>query len=444
MPARAIDDTRQAADIGRHTFVLAMWEGGGNVPPELGFARRLIERGHRVHVLGDPTIEPEARAAGCGFSAWEEAPSCAARTPEAALIHDWEDKSMMESLRTYLEDFLCGPAARYARDTLRVIDEVGADVVLCDMVMIGPSMAAELRGLPRFSLMPNIYMFPVKGLPPMGPGFMPARGPVGHLRDWVMRAMTAKMFNKGTPTLNKARAELGLEPIGSLLEQFLHVDRMFVLTAAAFEFPSEHFPANVMYVGPMLDDPAWSAPSTVSALAWPAGNDDPLVLVSLSSGFQDQGALLRRIIAAMATLPVRAIVTLGEQLAADDFIAAPNVAIVQSAAHGPILREAAAVVTHCGHGTAIKAMCEGVPAVCVPMGRDQNDTAARIVARHAGVRRKTKASVAQIAAATRTVLDDPKYRQGARTLGERINAERASIDPVGVLLTLLDGAAVAS
>ena len=53
----------------------------------------------------------------------------------------------------------------------------------------------------------------------------------------------------------------------------------------------------------MLDDPSWAEPWT------PPPGDDPLVLVALSSTFQDQGACLQRIVDALATLPVRAVVT---------------------------------------------------------------------------------------------------------------------------------------
>ena len=35
-------------------FLFAMWDGGGNVPPEIGLASRLVERGHAVRVLGIP------------------------------------------------------------------------------------------------------------------------------------------------------------------------------------------------------------------------------------------------------------------------------------------------------------------------------------------------------------------------------------------------------
>jgi hypothetical protein len=49
-------------------FLFVMWEGGGTGPPELAVARRLVARGHSVHVLGDPTLEGSARAVGAAFS----------------------------------------------------------------------------------------------------------------------------------------------------------------------------------------------------------------------------------------------------------------------------------------------------------------------------------------------------------------------------------------
>lgn len=48
-------------------IVLMLWDGGGVVPPEMELAGELIKLGHDVCVLGDPTIEAEARAAGCSF-----------------------------------------------------------------------------------------------------------------------------------------------------------------------------------------------------------------------------------------------------------------------------------------------------------------------------------------------------------------------------------------
>lgn len=73
-------------------------------------------------------------------------------------------------------------------------------------------------------------------------------------------------------------------------------------------------------------------------------------------------------------------------------------------------------MTHAGHRTVIKALAAGVPLVCLPMGRDQDDTAARAVATGCGVRLKPSASVRAIAAATENVLSDTRYRASAEAM----------------------------
>jgi UDP:flavonoid glycosyltransferase YjiC (YdhE family) len=81
----------------------------------------------------------------------------------------------------------------------------------------------------------------------------------------------------------------------------------------------------------------------------------------------------------------------------------------------------------------MKALANGVPMVCIPMGRDQNDTAARVVHHGAGIRLSTRASAADIATAVRTVLEDPRYRDNAARLARAITDEVATSDLVGTL-----------
>jgi hypothetical protein len=40
------------------------WSGGGNLPPSLGIARILTERGHRVSFAGRPEMVPRVERAG--------------------------------------------------------------------------------------------------------------------------------------------------------------------------------------------------------------------------------------------------------------------------------------------------------------------------------------------------------------------------------------------
>ena len=91
-----------------------------------------------------------------------------------------------------------------------------------------------------------------------------------------------------------------------------------------------------------------------------------------------------------------------------------------------MLPSAAAVVTHGGHGTVIRALAADVPLVVLHHGRDQADNAARVTARGAGLTVKRTASPDAIAKAVRRVLDDPSFRTGAAQLGRSVRRDAAS------------------
>jgi MGT family glycosyltransferase len=157
----------------------------------------------------------------------------------------------------------------------------------------------------------------------------------------------------------------------------------------------------------------------------------------------DQLGVLRRIAEALGALPVRGVITTGPLIDPADVAAPPNVQVLRAAPHREVLEHAAVAITHCGHGTTMKALAHGVPLVCVPMGRDQLDVAARVVARGAGVRVRAKASPAKLAAAVRRVLDDPTYREGAQRL-QRAIAEETEHDRAVEALEALARAPIAA
>jgi MGT family glycosyltransferase len=179
-------------------------------------------------------------------------------------------------------------------------------------------------------------------------------------------------------------------------------------------------PPTVVHVGPRLDDGPWAG-------EWePPRGEEPLVLVGFSSDFQDQGDLLRRIAAALGTLRVRAMLTTGNGIDPHSIEAPANVQVVRAAPHSAVLREAALAVTHAGHGITIKSLAAGVPLVCLPMGRDQLDVAARVVHAGAGVRLEAMAPPAEIASAVDQVLGEPSYRKAAERIAMTITEETAT------------------
>ncbi|GAA4714413.1 hypothetical protein GCM10023215_67000 [Pseudonocardia yuanmonensis] len=83
------------------------------------------------------------------------------------------------------------------------------------------------------------------------------------------------------------------------------------------------------------------------------------------------------------------------------------------------------MVSHGGHGTVIKAAA-GMPQLVIPLGRDQPNNGARVVAAGIGVRLKPSAKPTTIAAAIRRLLDDPSFTQRSRHLAERITSDAHS------------------
>jgi MGT family glycosyltransferase len=196
---------------------------------------------------------------------------------------------------------------------------------------------------------------------------------------------------------------------------------VLVLTSPSFDFSTPHLPANVHYVGPQLDDPEWAATD-----AWRPDGAGPLVLIAASSTYQDQADLLRRTATALGELPVRGVVTTGRAIDPQDIPAPVNVRVVRAAPHRAVLAEAAALVTHAGHGSVLKALAAGVPLVCMPMGRDQKDNTARVLRLGAGVRVDKSAEPGRIAAAVRRVLDEPGFADAARRMATTLAAEAAT------------------
>jgi MGT family glycosyltransferase len=403
------------------TYLFTLVDGGGTVPPELGVVRRLVERGHDVTVLAEDSMRDDVRVTGATFRPWTTAPNRPSRRPEDDPYKDWECKNTLQLFARLMEHQFVGPAPRYAADVTAALSGSRTDLVVCSFFAYGAMVAAEAAGVPFDVLLPNAYLFPTPGMPPVGLGLRPAKGPLGRLRDRAINGVTVRQWDKALPDVNALRASLGLEPVAHFFDQALAARRQLVLTSPDFDFPAE-LPANVRYVGAVLDDPAWAA-----ATPWsPPPGDDPLVLVGLSSTFQDHVGALQRIADALGRLPVRALLTTGPALEPGALRPPANVTVVAAAPHSEVLRHAAAVVTHGGHGTVIRALAADVPMVVLPHGRDQDDNATRLTMRGAGLSLKRTASPEAIAAAVRRVLSEPSFREGAARLGTSVRRDAAS------------------
>jgi MGT family glycosyltransferase len=151
------------------------------------------------------------------------------------------------------------------------------------------------------------------------------------------------------------------------------------LTAEPFEYPRSDWPHNIVKVGPCSWDPPVETPE------WLAEIKRPIVLVTTSSEFQDDGLLVKSALNALADEDVHVIVTLPSQDPAD-FRAPSNASLLQFLPHGLVLDRAVCAITHGGMGATQKALAHGVPVCAVPFGRDQLEVARRVEVAQAGTR----------------------------------------------------------
>ena len=115
--------------------------------------------------------------------------------------------------------------------------------------------------------------------------------------------------------------------------------------------------------------------------------------------------------------------TTGPAIDPNLFDASDDVAIRRFVPHQSVMPYADLVITHAGHGTVIRALAAGVPMICIPLGRDQHDVAARVVWRGAGSKLRSKVEPAAITRTVTTVLEDSRYKQAAKEISEAISKE---------------------
>jgi len=406
----------------------------GNAPPQLAVTRELVERGHEVRVLAHRATRERVQHTGAEFVEFRRTfPDMDITRRETDTLRDWEPRTPVGYVRALIKNALFAFVEDVARDCVELLEDWPADVVVFDWMLIGAAIAAERAGLPAVTLVHCPYTLPVDGAPPMGLGLRPMPGRLGVLRDRFLGAAVSRVLAAtGRPVVNRARVEQGLVPLEDWEDQLLGVQAIYMMTAPELDFASRgRLPANVHYVGPAFEPYThkWESP-------WPDANTDPLVLLSFSTSYMNQRALVQRVLDAVGGLPVRALLTTGPALEVDQLRIAANTRTVAFVPHRTVLPHAALVVTHAGWQTINAALADGVPLVCVPDGRDQPDNAARVVFAGAGVRVRKKTSPDKLRRVIAQALGDPALKRGAEAMAEALGRSDGAVAVADAIVRL--------
>jgi MGT family glycosyltransferase len=374
-------------------FLFVTFDGGGNMRQLYAIIRRLLGRGHQVTVFGQSTQADVTRELGAVFL--------------PLTVPAWTPGKSVEEEMDVLGALCFGSAVGEA--VVSYVGHHGPDAIVVDCMLTSGLAAAERSNIPSAAIVHFLYQQFVAGT-------------------------TGLLWHSMLPTINETRHSLGVPPVDSPAALMHPLNRVLVTCPQEFDVAMPELPSNVHYIGALFDN---DVPAAAGLSLWSTDNTRPRILVAFSTTYQHQEGVMRRLAAALAELPVEAIITVGPAVETETITPAPNVEVRRFIPHTWLLPNCSLVVTHAGLGTVMAALAHGVPLLCMPMGREQGDNAARVAAIGAGMVLPVEAQVAEIHATISAMLASTHYREAAQRMAAVMSQQDGVATAVKELEALL-------
>jgi len=375
----------------RCDVLIASWGGGGNLPPLLAAGGLLAKRDLRVCVLASSATHQAAVDVGFDVVGYRRA-----RDPDLeTAFEDQAERAMATAA-----------GLEIALDVRDAIAQLKPRLMIVDCMLPAAFAAGEAMGTPTASLVHFAY---------------------GLARTQMLRGAGAWTTDRAE--LNDTRRALGLEPVADSLAAWESPDLLLVTAPKWFDLPTD-YPAQVVHAGPLgvRTEPRGSG-----------SGKQPLVLLSFSTTvMHGQPSLIQRVCDAIAGEDLQGILTLGPAVSARSIRIAGNVEVIPYADHDQLLPRCAAVVTHGGLGTTLRALAHGKPMLLLPLGRDQEFNTRRAVELAAGIHLPVDALPDEIARALSELLAQPRYAESAVHAAAAITGDRPDRTATEALLGLAE------
>jgi MGT family glycosyltransferase len=368
--------------------LIVSWRGGGASQPAIGLGRLLAARHHDVRLIGPASFARRVTSAGCRH-----------RPIPAELEFEAGERPTFEEQPEYAMELFFGP--RLPTFVAGELEREPADVVVVDYLLRSTASLAETLATPTVLLTHMAFGFSAR--------------PVDDSEEAWSPRWQYGLVNDARARLGLAPLSVGPDPLSVALGK--RADAVMVTITAELD-PWPDPPRHVVHVGPITEEAtggAWSPP-------WPRGKPRPLVVISMSTMYmRHEPVLLEAARGALAT-GARVLVLSGLELCADQLPLPPGVAASDYVPHAAVLPYASLVITHGGIGTLMAAFSAGVPAICLPLGRDQHVNAARARELGAATVLSHDAPAAEIEREIRAALSSSEMRRAAERMAESVKA----------------------
>ena len=402
----------------------------------VGIAQACRALGHRAVFICDPGFAGVFK--GYGFE--EFTVNLSEPMPAEQMAKYWVDfinghipnfrKSPYEQIDNYVKDCweaIVDTAVWAQKELPGVLAKIKPDVICIDNVILFP--ATKQYGVPWVRIIScSENEIPDPDIPPHLSG-------CGEADKACFERFEAR-FNEVVAPIHASFNDFLTEngeapyPLGQFFEASPYLNLLLYPEPVKFKRRNALDPKRFQYLeGCVRQDKAYTLP------AFAAHQDKPLIYVSFGSLGAGDTELMQRIIAALAKLPYRALVNVGDY--PDSYQAPPpNVHLDTWYPQPSVISQVDAVIHHGGNNSFTECLYFGKPALILPYVWDGHDNATRVQETGHGLKMDRYVwNDADLAQALETLLTDAamhaKLRQTSAHMQARDGAQKAA--------TLLDG-----
>jgi UDP:flavonoid glycosyltransferase YjiC (YdhE family) len=434
------DNDNRAESATDVKVLIASTPAWGHLYPLLTAGRALRSHGHEVVVLSAHALRELIEDSGATFR-------------EFPAVADFDLRNVEDEFPGF-GDIPSGPERnlwilkRASVDTIpaqheaiqQVLHDFPADIILADNFLFG---ALPMLLGPRSKRLPivmlgtmGLHLSRDDGAPPFA-GLPPAADDVQREEHKaVYQTHHAGFLGPLNADLESCLLGMGIKPPAMSMfdSTVLLPDAYLQLTAPSFEFPRQHLPASVRFVGtpPIVANQAPLPP-------WAHDLDGSRKVVLVTQGTlsnHDFSELVVPALGALAEEPdLLVVVTAGGRSSATiPGLIPDNARLADYLPLEWLFPRVDALVTNGGYGTVNQALSYGIPIVGAGLSEDKPDVNARVAWSGAGIDLQTTMPAPEaLRAAVRHVLDEPQYRMRAKVLA----AEFATLDATSEILAVL-------
>jgi N-glycosyltransferase StaG len=419
----------------RARILVTTFPGFGHISPMATVVRRLVERGHEVVWCTGEIACDTARRVGARFETMDFSED---RVREEIFSDDAEPTGS-QGFAAAVKEIFVGITTVQMTALMQVLEEFPADVLIGDELSFGVRLVSERTGIPLTCVATTAYSFDSRDAPPFGLGLRPISGPVGRLRDILVREIANRVvFRQARASVAEIRGDLGLPMLGKTpMESVGRLPDLYLMgTVPSFEYPRRDMLPQTHFVGAFLDagseefePPIW----------WDdLDGEQPVVHVTTGTISDDNRRLLLPALRAFAEQDLLVIATTSDLSGMPEGELPSNVRLEQYVRHDRLLPRVDVMVTNGGYGGVTAALSHGIPLVVVPAGEEKHEVAAHVAWAGVGVVVKRRAmSEKALRRAVTEVLTTPAYRRRARELQQefrRYEGPRAAAELIESLI----------